>query len=281
MSNEYIFLSGMLRTGSNLLSSILNQNDLIHSEGISPMCSILWDFHLSISNQRTKNELLAVDKNNDEKIKKIIKSIFNSYYEKENKIIFDKNPSWTITSNIELLKKYIDKKPKIIVLTRDVEDAAKSYINILLQNDYSQADAEQLVFNFDDYGSNPLMRPLAGVMNSKINNDLADFFFIDYDDLISSTEKIINDLYIFCDIANFKHSYSNIKIKYSENPEHILKNIIEVRPEISKRKIDVSLSQKALNKINDINFLLDKINIDPKNKDTIKEFESFYANNTY
>ena len=281
MSNEYIFLSGMLRTGSNLLSSILNQNDLIHSEGISPMCSILWDFHLSISNQRTKNELLAVDKNNDEKIKKIVRSIFDSYYEKENKIIFDKNPSWTITSNIELLKKYIDKKPKIIVLTRDVEDAAKSYINILLQNDYSQADAEQLVFNFDDYGSNPLMRPLAGVMNSKINNDLADFFFIDYDDLISSTEKIINDLYIFCDIANFKHSYSNIKIKYSENPEHILKNIIEVRPEISKRKIDVSLSQKALNKINDINFLLDKINIDPKNKDTIKEFESFYANNTY
>jgi len=281
VSNEYIFLSGMLRTGSNLLSSILNQNDLIHSEGISPMCSILWDFHLSISNQRTKNELLAVDKNNDEKIKKIVRSIFDSYYEKENKIIFDKNPSWTITSNIELLKKYIDKKPKIIVLTRDVEDAAKSYINILLQNDYSQADAEQLVFNFDDYGSNPLMRPLAGVMNSKINNDLADFFFIDYDDLISSTEKIINDLYIFCDIANFKHSYSNIKIKYSENPEHILKNIIEVRPEISKRKIDVSLSQKALNKINDINFLLDKINIDPKNKDTIKEFESFYANNTY
>jgi hypothetical protein len=281
MENNYIFLSGMLRTGSNLLSSILNQNDLIHSEGISPMCSILWDFHLSISNQRTKNELLAVDKNNDEKIKKIVRSIFDSYYEKENKIIFDKNPSWTITSNIELLKKYIDKKPKIIVLTRDVEDAAKSYIDILLQNDYSQADAEQLVFNFDDYGSNPLMRPLAGVMNSKINNDLADFFFIDYDDLISSTEKIINDLYDFCNIPIFKHSYSNIKIKYSENPDYILKNIIEVRPEISKRKIDVSLSENALKKINDINSLLDKINIDPKNKDTIKEFESFYANNTY
>ena len=107
------------------------------------------------------------------------------------------------------------------------------------------------------------------------------FFFIDYDDLISSTEKIINDLYDFCNIPIFKHSYSNIKIKYSENPDYILKNIIEVRPEISKRKIDVSLSENALKKINDINFLLDKINIDPKKKDTIKEFESFYANNTY
>lgn len=281
MENNYIFLSGMLRTGSNLLSSILNQNESIYSEGISAMCNILWNFNLSISNESTKNELLAVNKNDDEKIKKIVKSIFNSYYEKENKIIFDKNPSWTITENIKLLKKYVTDKPKIIILTRNIEDAAKSYINILLQNGYSQTDAEQHVFNFNDFGTNPLMRPIAGVMNSKINNNLADFLYIDYDDLVSNTEKTINDLYIFCNIPNFKHSYSNIEIKYSENPKHIFKNIIEVRPEISKRKIDVSLSQKALNKINDINSLLNKINIDPKNNETIKEFEIFYANNAY
>jgi len=281
VSNQYIFLSGMFRTGSNLLSSILNQNKSIHSEGISPMCNILWDFNLSISNERTKNELLAVGKNNDEKIKKIIKSIFDSYYEKENKIIFDKNTSWTITENIKLLKKYITDKPKIIVLTRNIEDVAKSYINILLQNGYSQDDAEQTVFNFDDVGRNPLMRPVSGVMNSKINNDLADFFYIDYDDLISNTKKVINDLYTFCNIPNFKHSYSNIELKYPENPKYVFKNIIEVRPEISKRKIDVSLSQKALDKINDINSLLNKINIDPKNKKTIKEFNEFYFLNTH
>ena len=281
MSNQYIFLSGMFRTGSNLLSSILNQNKLIYSEGISAMCRILWDFNLSISNDDTRGDLLAVNKNDDEKIKKIIKSIFDSYYEKENKIIFDKNPSWTTKENIELLKKYITDKPKIIVLTRNIEDVAKSYINILLQNGYSQNDAEQSVFNFDDFGKNPLMRPVAGIMNSKINNDLADFFYIDYDDLIFNTEKVINDLYIFCNIPNFKHSYSNIEIKYPENPKYVFKNMIEVRPEISKRKIDVSLSQKALDKINDINSLLNKINIDPKNNDTIKEFEIFYANNTY
>ena len=271
----------MFRTGSNLLSSILNQNKLIYSEGISAMCRILWDFNLSISNDDTRGDLLAVNKNDDEKIKKIIKSIFDSYYEKENKIIFDKNPSWTTKENIELLKKYITDKPKIIVLTRNIEDVAKSYINILLQNGYSQNDAEQSVFNFDDFGKNPLMRPVAGIMNSKINNDLADFFYIDYDDLIFNTEKVINDLYIFCNIPNFKHSYSNIEIKYPENPKYVFKNMIEVRPEISKRKIDVSLSQKALDKINDINSLLNKINIDPKNNDTIKEFEIFYANNTY
>ena len=280
MENNYIFLSGMLRAGSNLLSSILNQNKLIYAEGISAMCNILWDFNLSISNEGTRRELLAVNKNNDEKIKKIIKSIFNSYYEKENKIIFDKNPSWTITENIKLLERYVTDKPKIIILTRNIEDVAKSYINILLQNDYLQDDAEQIVFNFDEAGTNPLMRPVAGVMNSKINNDLADFFYIDYDDLISNTEKIINDLYIFCNIPNFKHSYSNIEIKYPENQKYTFKNMIEVRPEISKRKIDVSLSQKALDKINDINSLLNKINTDPKNSDTIKEFEIFYKNNT-
>ena len=106
----------MLRAGSNLLSSILNQNKLIYSEGISAMCRILWDFNLSISNDDTRGDLLAVNKNDDEKIKKIIKSIFDSYYEKENKIIFDKSSSWTITENIKLLERYVTDKPKIIIL---------------------------------------------------------------------------------------------------------------------------------------------------------------------
>ena len=281
MNNNYIFLSGMLRTGSNLLSSILNQNENIYSEGISALCNILWDFNLSVSEESVINEFKAVNKYNNKKMRKMGLSIFDSYYEKENKIIFDKNPSWTLTSNINLLKKYVIDKPKIIVLSRNIEDSAKSYINVLLQNDFSQEQAEQAVFNFDTYGTNPLMRPVSGVMNSIINKDLADFFYIDYDDLILNTEKAINDLYKFCNIPLFSHQYEKIETKYSENADEIFKNMIEVREKISKRKLEINLSDRAINKTKEIQEFLDKIKLNPEDEEIKSLFRQFYLFNTY
>ena len=78
MNNNYIFLSGMLRTGSNLLSSILNQNENIYSEGISALCNILWDFNLSVSEENVINEFKAVNKYNNKKMRKMGLSIFDS-----------------------------------------------------------------------------------------------------------------------------------------------------------------------------------------------------------
>ena len=281
MNNNYIFLSGMLRTGSNLLSSILNQNQAMYSEGISVMCNTLWDLDVSLSTENTKEELKAVNKNTNEKKRKMGIALFDSYYEKENKIIFDKNPSWTITSNILLLKKYIVDKPKIVVLTRNIEDIAKSYVNIFLQNGYSQESAEQAIFNFNSPGQRPFMRPLAGVMNSIMNKDLADFIHIDYDDLILNPEKTITDLYSFANVPFFKHTYSNIAIKHPENSDKVLKNIIHVRPEIAKRAIDVELSEKALTRIKEIQILIDQIKTNPTDKDVFDEFKEFYLFNTY
>ncbi len=279
MSNQYIFLSGMPRTGSNLLSSILNQNNLLHSEGISAMCNILWRFNLSILEENTQIELSAVNKNNNEKIKKMATSLFDSYYDKENKIIFDKCFSWTIPENIDLLKKYITDKPKIIILTRNIEDIVKSYVNVFLQNGYSQFEAEEYILDLNNLGLDMLLRPISGLMSCKVNKDLADFIYIDYDDLILNTKENIKKIYDFCNIPYFNHEYKNLELKYPENSEIVFKNLIEVRPEIKKRNIDVVLSEASLRKIKKIENLFKKIEKDPKNKKTIEEFKKFYASN--
>ena len=276
MNNQYIFLSGMPRTGSNLLSSILNQNNLFYSEGFSAMCNILWNFDLSINEKNTKNELLAVNKYNKKKIKEMGIGLFDSYYKLENKIIFDKCTSWTINDNINLLKKYVADKPKIIVLTRNIKDVTKSYVNVLLKNNFSQTDAEQIVLNFDELGSNPLMRPIAGIMNSKINRKNADFLYVDYEDLVFNTEQTIKNIYKFCNTPFYKHDYNNIKLKYKENEDIILKGFMDVRPQISKKEINIELSKKALNKIESIEKLLNEIDINYKKTETVKKFEKFY-----
>ncbi len=40
---NFYFISGLPRTGSTLLSSILYQNPLIHTEGNSALCQLMWD----------------------------------------------------------------------------------------------------------------------------------------------------------------------------------------------------------------------------------------------
>jgi len=45
--SQFVCLSGLPRSGSTLLSAILSQNPLIHAEGNSAVCQIMWDTHTS------------------------------------------------------------------------------------------------------------------------------------------------------------------------------------------------------------------------------------------
>ena len=76
LDKKFFFISGLPRTGSTLLSSILYQNPLIHAEGNSPLCQLMWDNYVScLSN--SQEQLRANNKLNfDQKIIKIFKNAF-------------------------------------------------------------------------------------------------------------------------------------------------------------------------------------------------------------
>ena len=44
---QFVCLSGLPRSGSTLLTAILSQNPLIHAEGNSAVCQLMWDLHQS------------------------------------------------------------------------------------------------------------------------------------------------------------------------------------------------------------------------------------------
>ena len=278
--NRYIFLSGMPRTGSNLLSSILNQNESIHSEGFSAMCRLLWNFHSGVTDNQTYNELAAVRKNKEEVTKRIGTGLFDSYYGLSNKIIFDKCTSWTLDSNIDVVKKYVTDSPKIVVLTRKIEDVAKSYVNVYIKNGYSQYDAENMALNLNGPGTNPLMRPIAGILYSKVRKDAANFMYVDYDDLVKDTKKTVDSLYTFCDIPAFDHKYTNIELKHPEDETVILKGLMGVRSDIGKRVVDINLSEKAKNKVKIIEDLLAEVEKSPEDEATVRKAQDFYKYNT-
>ena len=102
MKKSYYFLSGLPRTGSTLLSSLLSQNDKIYAGGNSPVCQLMWDMQVSV-NTTSREQILANNKLNI--ANNMISNIPNLYYEDVKQgIIVDKCRSWTISENVNIIK---------------------------------------------------------------------------------------------------------------------------------------------------------------------------------
>jgi sulfotransferase len=199
-SKQLVFLSGLPRSGSTLLSSILSENPLIHAEGNSAVCQLMWD--MSISCEVNSQEQLAANNRFDTQ-QQLVSEIPNIYYQKINRpIVIDKCRSWTLEANVLMIRKYICPDPKIIVLTRPIDEIDKVY------------NSKELL----SPGSEPIMRSLNGVDWAKKNNS-GEFLFIEYSDLVSYTNEVIASIYSFCDWDDFQHDLSNIVNRFPENDD--------------------------------------------------------------
>jgi sulfotransferase len=242
---KFIGLSGLPRSGSTLLSSILSQNPDIHAEGNSAVCQMMWDLDQSC-NIYCKEQLEA--NNRQQTQLDIISAIPHIYYKDVTKpIIIDKCRSWTIPANLFLMQRYITENVKIIVLERPIIEIVKSFVSLRKENNW-EGDLEKGLL---DEGTEPIVRSLSGVKWAKENNHKNTFLFIQYDDLINNTKQIINKIYKFIDEPIFEHDLNNIINNHPEDDK--VYNMIgqhDIRPTINKRKIDIELSKKIIKKCN-------------------------------
>jgi len=242
MIKKIIGLSGLPRSGSTLLSSILSQNNDIHAEGNSAVCQLMWDAQCSVLGPANQ-QLIASDKL-DTGIE-LIKNIPNVYYKDITaSTIIDKCRSWTLPDNMNMLYIYVDSNPKVIVLERPFVEIVRSFVALRQANNYQGNLEEGLL---DDW-SEPIMRSYEGVKWAKANNN-GEFLFIQYDDLLHNTKSTINKIYKFCKLESFEHDFNNIINKHPENDKvYGMLGQHDVRLTISKRKLDVKLSDEIITK---------------------------------
>jgi sulfotransferase len=250
---QFVCLSGLPRAGSTLLSAILSQNPLIHAEGNSAVCQLMWDMQQSCLTT-SKEQLLA---NGREKntTTHLITQIPHIYYKDiKEKIVVDKCRSWTINENITMLETYIDKNYKIIILERSVTDIVKSFVKLYNTNGIHNHELEKqlLIPN-----SEPLMRSISGVNCAKKNNKGNHFLFINYDDLICNTEATINRIYDFCGWKYFTHNFKHIECKYPEDDSvYGLKGMHKLHNKIEKKENSTILSSKIMKKCTTIDKIM-------------------------
>lgn len=225
---EMFFLAGLPRTGSTLLSAILDQNPKIHAEGNSAVCQLMWDMQVSCETS-AREQLAANYRTNTQN--DLVSAIPRIYYKDTNAdYIIDKCRSWTLPANMKMIKKYITNKPKVIVLTRPVDEIVDSFIKLRKKNNW-QGDLRSDLLVPD---SEPIMLSLVGVEWAKNNND-GEFLFIEYSDLVNYTDDVIKSIYNFFDIDFFKHDFDNVVNNHPENDEvYKLLGLHDIRRKVQK-----------------------------------------------
>jgi sulfotransferase len=270
MSNDkikqFVCLSGLPRTGSTLLSAILSQNPLIHAEGNSAVCQLMWDMQQSCV-LKAREQLAANRRAHT--AHDLVSSIPNIYYKDcAGKIIVDKCRSWTIKENIDMLKKYVGEDYKIIILERPVTEIVKSFARL-----YKENKVEKDLSTFLTPMSEPIMRSIHGLTlakqeverererekekNKGVNKENPHFLFISYHELVSNPEDAVQKIYNFCGWEPFHHDYKNVIVKYEEDDSvYGLKGQHKVRPVVKKTQNPIKLTDDVLKKCTTIDTLL-------------------------
>lgn len=245
---KYYFLAGFPRSGNTVLSSILNQNPKIYCSPLSPISDILWNYDQSLQH----SENLKINFNSN--VIDIGKNILTEYYKDINKeIIIDREKGWAAVGNLQMIKKYINKNPKIIFTVRPVIEILTSFITLLDDQSYLDEDMINYGWSYKNYLSKNdnrcefLMRPggqidlsllsLNQVLDLKNKNN---FCIIKYDDLVENPEITMNKIYNFLEIPNYKHNFNNVtKIeKDFDLSVGLPKNLHKIRKKITKKSKD-------------------------------------------
>lgn len=197
------FLSGLPRSGSTLLTSLLYQNPLIHTEGVSGLCDLMWSAAQSVKRNQQWN-------GNPRNVEQLVRDIPSLYYKDvQRPVVIDKCRAWNLPGNIEMIKEFVTPKPKIICCVRNVADVEKSFVSLFARN--GRADFyESPMFS-------ELEMSLAGVKFALDDIETDKYLFVEYENIVNDTNSVLQEIYEFLNMEPFQHDLGNI---VDMNPEN-------------------------------------------------------------
>jgi len=245
----HYFMSGLPRSGSTLLSAILNQNPRIYSGPSSPVTSIM----ISLENIIANDELfMAYPKM--EQASEIISSIIKHYYSDVDKpVIIDKNRSWV--NRVPYIPGYFGIEPKIICPVRNIDEILASFISMHRRNPMAANGKlnfmdEMLVKTntplTDDNRCELLASPngilgqsLAGIYQAIMEGRQKQIHFVEYNDLLNSPQETMNKLYEFLGEECYEHDFTNIVNQHKENDGQVygFADMHDVRKSLNKASV--------------------------------------------
>ena len=258
--SRYYYLSGMPRTGSTLLGSLLSQHPDVHVSSTSPLNRVMHDLYESLQDNGTRGN----DWDIDDMHQRIFKYMFEGWYEPvKSKYIFDKSRGWGF--NIQAVEAFINPSPKVLITYRSIPEIITSFITLMDKDPKNHVDvqlfkenmkintenrAEAIWNNFKEYGYESTL-----VAIEKFPHIV---HIVKYDDLINNVESTMEGIWDYLELEAPQHDFNNVQTYLSTPDENWgIKDLHIVRPKIEKISQDPRkvLGDKLFEKYSKLNIL--------------------------
>ena len=202
MKHTIHFLSGLPRSGSTVLSSLLNQHPQVHSTSTSGLIDIMGAVCMAWE-QSPSTVAQSADK---EEAYRLLRSVADSKYETVSKpVIVDKSRGWANPQIMDTLTQALGRPPKIIATVRNPADCAASFVRVAKPKDVPTfLRSSQLIAH---------LKSSYAILNQGYEKHPDNFCFIDYDDLIQSPQAQMDRVIEFLGLEPHKFDFHNIDTK--------------------------------------------------------------------
>lgn len=240
--SETVFLTGLPRSGSTLVSNLLGNHPDIFATPSSPLANIVGTIRETYSNDQFF--MSQLDDNYDylyEKIGEGSRAYIEAWQDKNHSVTIDKNRGWLHQAEVirELYPKF-----KMIVTLRDLRHVYASMERRHRQTALisplgggHQVDSRAASFFDKDNGicgsALTALQNLKDIPNIIVGTDLPHLFFLRYEDLMNKPQEVMSMLFDFVGVDDYKLDFNNIKQVTNESDSHYrFKYMHKIKPKL-------------------------------------------------
>ena len=212
------FLSGLPRSGSTVLTKLLNQHPEIFASSTSPFLDYLLPAAYQLHNIKANHSA-----GHYVNVQRILSTAAFAFYDTPKSNIIDKNRGWI--SNYEAIDKELQQNPKIILTLRPIEEVVASFYKVMNYTNHGSETPEQIFIGRVAEVYQELMK--SAHLKDKIH-------IVTYEQLTKDTHNTLMKVENFLEISHHDYDINNIR---DDDPEDDSKwgiqDLHKIRPTIS------------------------------------------------
>lgn len=235
---KLLFISGLPRAGSTLLSNILAQNPEIHATPTSACHDLLFTIR---NNWGTWDEHKASKSLSDEKnLQRVLKATLYNYHDTDRPIIFDKGRGWLHL--YEMLEFALGYKPKILCNVRSIHQIVASFEKLHRKSIHMRPErgsffkAQTIRGRADELLAGD---GIVGLAYNRLQDALSrghgpNIGLVEFDDLTNRPNEVLDHIYDFLELPRFEHNFNNV-VQYTQEDDviHGFKDLHVIRSKVS------------------------------------------------
>lgn len=209
-SDSIYFITGLPRSGSSVITNILNQNPKIHGEVNGSLASLFNAVHLGWKNLSNDSDI-EVKKN-------VLGGIIDGFYANNDRpIIFDRNINWIPSFGV--LESVLQKQIKVIVCVRNPAEILTSFEKSRRENPLDLSSADQNLRDTNSIAGRAYYYAgpdgVLGTSHRNLKDAITMGFlnrclFIDYGRFCGNPKSQTKRIYDFCELPSYEHDFKNI-----------------------------------------------------------------------